>query len=95
MRRQCLVVLLLGISFASLAAGGPAPCSAPEYRQLDFWLGDWDTYNPDGSGPSQARNHVDAILGGCAIHERYEQGDGLTGESFSIYDATRRVWVPD
>jgi hypothetical protein len=35
---------------------------------------------------------VDAILGGCAIHERYEQSDGLIGESFSIYDATRKVW---
>jgi hypothetical protein len=70
----------------------PAACSGPEYRQLDFWLGDWDTFEPDGSGPSQARNHVTSILGGCVVHERYEQTDGLTGESFSIYDASRKVW---
>ncbi len=21
-----------------------APCAGPEFRQFDFWLGDWDTY---------------------------------------------------
>jgi hypothetical protein len=74
------------------AEAAPGDCTAPAYRQLDFWISDWDTFNPDGSGASQARNHVDAILAGCVIHERYEQVDGMTGESFSIYDATRKLW---
>ena len=25
-----------------------APCSAPEYRQFDFWLGEWEVQNPQG-----------------------------------------------
>jgi hypothetical protein len=24
------------------------PCSAPAYRQFDFWLGDWKVRRPDG-----------------------------------------------
>lgn len=90
MQRWLLCLPLLAMSLGATAA--PSRCDAPEYHRLDFWLGDWDTFNPDGSGPSQARNRITAILDGCVIHERYEQTDGLTGESFSIYDATRGVW---
>jgi hypothetical protein len=35
---------------------------------------------------------VTRILGGCVLHEVYEQTDGLVGESYSIYDASRGVW---
>ena len=69
-----------------------APCAAPEYRQFDFWIGDWDTFELKAPGKVVARNRVDSILGGCVLREVYEQGDGLTGQSFTIYDATRKVW---
>ncbi len=35
---------------------------------------------------------MDVILDGCALLEVYEQLDGLTGQSFSIYDASRGTW---
>ncbi len=93
-------VLLLGTAVLPGRAQTPkkaaASCTAPEYRQLDFWVGDWDTYDLDGAGnPAKkvvARNRVDRILGGCALREVYEQTDGLVGQSFSTYDASRKVW---
>jgi len=91
MARWLLVASLLCLSLSTTAAA-PSKCAGAEYHRLDFWLGDWDTFNADGSGPSQARNRVTSILDGCAIHERYEQTDGLKGESFSIYDGSRGVW---
>jgi hypothetical protein len=39
-----------------------------------------------------ARNTVKVILDGCVIHEDYRQNGGLHGESYSLYDATRKVW---
>jgi hypothetical protein len=68
------------------------PCTAPEYRQFDFWLGDWDTYEVNSPDKIVARNRVTRILGGCALLEVYEQRDGLNGQSFTIYDAARKVW---
>lgn len=68
-----------------------AACSGPEHRQFDFWLGDWDAFEVAG-GAKAARTHVDSILKGCVLHEIYEQPDGYRGESFTIYDATRKVW---
>jgi hypothetical protein len=67
-------------------------CTAPEFRQLDFWLGDWDTYEITDTTKVVARNRVTSILGGCVLREDYQQNDGLVGESYSLWDASRGVW---
>ena len=78
---------------AKAAAPRVSGCTEPERHQLDYWLGDWDTFEPEGApGPSQARTHVDSILGGCAVHELYTQTDGLIGDSFLSYDSITRKW---
>jgi ketosteroid isomerase-like protein len=72
-------------------SGNARPCTSPEYRQFDFWVGDWDAIE-NKSGKNVARVRVDRILDGCVLRERYEDTAGLQGESFSIYDAGRRMW---
>jgi hypothetical protein len=69
----------------------PPACSAPQYHQFDFWLGDWDAFEPGATKPD-ARVRVTSILCGCVVYENYEQPDGAKGESFSIYDASRELW---
>jgi hypothetical protein len=107
MMRYLLAFALLGAAvsapaetqLATAAAGHDAKgpyCATPEYHQLDFWIGDWDTIDmqdhPDGKGPSIARARIESILGGCALHELYEQTDGLVGQSYSLYVASRKIW---
>lgn len=67
-------------------------CPAPEFRQFDFWLGDWDTFESEGPTTWIARTHVDPIASGCAIHELYEQSDGLIGDSILSFDPVRKTW---
>lgn len=67
------------------------PCAAEEYHQFDFWVGDWDSFEVD-TGKRDARLRVTRILDGCVIHEDYQSVSGHKGESFSVYDATRKVW---
>jgi hypothetical protein len=94
------IAVALGSAFiaSAIAASSPAPgtsphCTAQEYRQLDFWIGDWDTFEVDQlSGPSIARARVEPIAQGCAIHELYEQSDGLIGDSILSYDPVRKQW---
>jgi hypothetical protein len=85
------VVMLAAPDRGRRAGPGPA-CAAPEYRQFDFFAGDWDTYDVADSTRIVARNRVTSMLDGCALREVYEQNDGLRGESFSAYDAARKVW---
>jgi hypothetical protein len=77
----------------STATPTSASCSGAEYHLLDFWIGDWDTFEADTpGGTSVARAHVSPIAQGCAIHELYEQGDGLIGDSILSYDPVRKAW---
>jgi hypothetical protein len=95
-----MVLAAVSIGFITQAAATPpvatpiAPgCSAAEYHQMDFWIGDWDTFETDTpGGASQARARVDPIAQGCAIHELYEQNDGLIGDSILSYDPVRKQW---
>ncbi len=88
------LALLAATASTSGAAPATANCSAPEYHQLDFWLGDWDTLDSDSKDrtTSIARTHVDPIAAGCAVHELYEQIDGLIGDSILSYDPVRKQW---
>src|ERR1700758_4481159 len=85
----CTVFLLLG--FARITgAQTVAPCSSPEYRQFDFWVGDWDVFEKDAA-TSIAHVRVDRILDGCVLREHYEDKTGAVGESFTIYDTGRKL----
>ncbi len=66
------------------------PCKAsPEFRQFDFWIGEWDVKNPQGvpSGSSS----IQLILGQCTIFENWS-GGGSNGKSFNIYDTNDKKW---
>jgi hypothetical protein len=69
----------------------PAFCSGPAYRQFDFWIGDSDALET-AKREVVARTRVDRILDGCVLREDYESTNGLRGQSFSLYDASRRIW---
>ena len=70
----------------------PAFCRAPEYRQFDFWAGDWDAFDVANPATKVARIRVDLILDGCVLREDYEGADGHKGQSFNIYDGSRKIW---
>jgi hypothetical protein len=86
--------LFLGIGFlhgrSTIAVSPPKPCSEPEYRQFDFWLGDWDVRGPKGK--QAGVNHVRSLLGGCVLQENWTGTGGSVGTSFNIYDRTQRQW---
>ena len=70
----------------------PQSCDGPEYHQFDFFEGEWDAYDFGVPDSIIAHNTVTPMLGGCAMREVYVQGDGVQGESFSMFDASRHLW---
>jgi ketosteroid isomerase-like protein len=73
------------------AASKPLPCSAPVYRQFDFWLGEWDVFEEGGS-VREAQVTVARIQNDCGLREQYEGTDGSSGESLSMYDTSAAEW---
>lgn len=93
--RRMLVVAFIAGTLGAPSSGRAQDatderCSAQEYRQFDFWVGEWEVRNPDGD--LVGRNTVRRILGGCVLHESWTGTDGSTGESFNIYDARAGAW---
>jgi hypothetical protein len=72
------------------AAAAPAPCSSPEHRAFDFWLGAWRVEMPDGKLAGQ--NTISSILGGCALLEQWEGASGSRGTSLNAWDAGAKRW---
>ena len=69
----------------------PAACTAPEHRQFDFWIGDWDVAN--AAGAIVGRNEITREFNGCVIRERWNvRTPRGGGESLNGYDAVTKRW---
>jgi len=67
-----------------------SPCATqPEYRQFDFWVGEWDVTD---QGKKIAVSSIQRIVNQCVIFENYSEGPDYTGKSFNFYDATLKKW---
>ena len=66
------------------------PCSEPQHRQFDFWLGDWNVHGPKGRLLGESR--IEAIANGCALLENWSGTGGFAGKSLSSYDGSDRKW---
>lgn len=87
-------------------AAPPAPqqaCQDAEYRQLDFWVGEWDLSwtQADGSEGSGTNNITRSPFGDCVITENFDGNPTLQfkGMSVSTYfkpaGLWRQAWVDD
>lgn len=97
-----VLALAVGAAHAEPAAPAapPPPCTDAEYRQMDFWVGDWELDIDAGGGKvTHASNHITKDeFGGCVVAEHFEQPDtGYKGASWSMYDGLtgqwRQTWV--
>lgn len=93
-------VLTLGLASSATAqddstqAEESEPCSSPEARQFDFWLGDWNLSWEGGTG----RNTITYKYGICVIEESFAADlstDGplpMKGTSVSVYSPQLKKW---
>lgn len=67
------------------------PCrNAPEFRQLDYWLGEWDV---EANGQKIAQSSIQVILDDCVVFENYLTADNAyAGKSFSLWNAANKRW---
>ncbi len=65
-------------------------CTTPQSRQFDFWVGNWNVYNP--ANELAGTNRIDKVVNGCLLVENWKGAKGGTGKSFNFYDAGRKKW---
>ncbi|NOT46307.1 MAG: tetratricopeptide repeat protein [Acidobacteria bacterium] len=73
------------------------PCKAkPEFRQFDFWIGEWAPKNVQGV--TVGSSSIQLILGSCIIFENWSTPVS-SGKSFNLFDTRdgkwHQTWVDD
>ncbi len=90
-----LPLLLLSLFLIYQSAEAQLPCSGPEYRQFDFWLGEWEVFGKNGQKAGDSK--VTLLLDSCVILEEWTsasvtRGLRYAGKSFNTWNATTRQW---
>ena len=89
------VLLVSGSVQMSTEAATPAAlmrCTAPEHRQFDFWIGEWEVFaGPQGDRPVGS-NRIERSENGCWLVEHWRGATGNHGTSTNAWDAQYRVW---
>lgn len=92
MARHLLAWLVLATTPGLASAQATPPtCSAPEYRQFDFWLGEWDVF-PTGKANQVASSRIEKLYGGCAVRENWMPKSNPGGGSLNGFDSHDRLW---
>jgi hypothetical protein len=79
--------LMLSSTMAAAWAQGTAP---GEGHQFDFWLGQWDVFDPQGQ--PAGKSHIESIAEGVGILENWSDSSGTTGKSLNVYNAGKKCW---
>lgn len=82
--------LALAAPTTAVAQETAAPCNSAEYRQFDFWLGEWEVSNPGGD--VVGTNTITTVSDGCGLREQWEGAGGGVGESLNAYDRRTGSW---
>ena len=68
-------------------------CDAPEYRQFDFWIGEWDVNGGQDGKTPVGTSSITRAASGCALHEQWTNTQGSEGRSLNVFDKTIGKWT--
>ncbi len=67
------------------------PCSSKEYKQFDFWIGNWNVY--DGKGKLIGVNNIVKMPNACTIQENWTSKTSKNrGTSYNYYNNKDNSW---
>ncbi len=86
---------LFSVLFFHVSVIGQKPCSQPEFRQFDFWVGEWEAFGVKGGKGGDSK--ISLILDSCIILEEWTsanltQGLRYAGKSFNTYNSATKQW---
>jgi hypothetical protein len=75
---------------SNLIAQSAQPAPPPEARQFDFWVGEWEVFNP--AGKQAGESLVEPIAGGWGLLENWTGAGGYTGKSLNTWLPHLKQW---
>lgn len=89
---KIVLLILLSVIFATACwAQSTCPCCQPEFRQFDFWIGEWEVYDKDGK--LVGTNQVKLLQDSCVLQENWQANQSpYSGTSYNFYNQLEGVW---
>ncbi len=96
-RLMMMITLLALLPSLAPAQSSPAnPCTLPQQKQFEFWVGEWDlTWPGQKAGETgHGTNSIKRIMDGCVVQENFSGADSMPmrGTSVSVFDARAGKW---
>jgi hypothetical protein len=80
------------IALAKQVQHNATPCDDAEFKQFDFWLGDWDVTNA-ADGARAGSSEISKEMNGCVIWENWTTAGGpYFGKSYNTWDMNLKRW---
>ena len=74
----------------SISAQDQCPCCTSYHQQFNFWLGDWNVY--DTNGTLVGENTIVEQENHCLLNEHWRGAKGTTGRSYNYYNSKDSTW---
>jgi len=85
-----VLFLISGLSGFSQSGSIPCSCCGDEYKQFDFWIGDWVVYT---NAEMIGFNKITKIESDCILRENWKSVvSSHTGSSYNFYDRNDKKW---
>ena len=91
MKRLILWTLLIVVNHQLVYSIQNCPCCEPQYRQFDFWVGQWEVFNKEGK--LIGTNTIKILQDSCILQENWRslQSD-YSGTSYNFYSTHSNKW---
>jgi len=84
-------LFLLLLSISGNAQENTRPCSSENYKQFDFWVGNWEVF--DAENKLIGTNNVVRTPNACAIQENWESKTSPNkGTSYNYFNNSDKKW---
>lgn len=80
------------VALAKQVQHNATPCDDAEFKQFDFWLGDWDVAS-SADGTHQGSSHISREMNGCVVWENWTSaGSPYYGKSYNTWNVNLKRW---
>ncbi|MEX0644551.1 MAG: hypothetical protein WD076_04530 [Parvularculaceae bacterium] len=87
-----IAALFIGAAPAFAQSGAQTlPCQAKIFHDFDFWIGEWEVFDPQGKKAGD--NSIKVEEYGCLLVERWVSAQGTTGQSYNFVDHLTGKWT--
>ena len=82
-------------TYAQASTTAAKPCGGPEYRQMDFWVGEWKVSQASDDSPVGS-SKIEIVMEDCGIKESFDAPQkgaaDYIGTSYSSWDRKDGKW---